>query len=130
DLGHHVTGVDAFTAYYPRPLKEANLTQARAHSHFRFHELDLRTADLDDLVAGCDAVFHLAAMPGLPLGWVDFEGYWTCNALATKRLIEAVKDHCPNLGRFIQVSTSSVYGKFASGDETLPTRPISPYGVT
>ncbi|MBX7106050.1 MAG: NAD-dependent epimerase/dehydratase family protein, partial [Gemmataceae bacterium] len=28
------------------------------------------------------------------------------------------------------VSTSSVYGKYASGDESLPTRPISPYGVT
>jgi nucleoside-diphosphate-sugar epimerase len=130
DLGHDVAGVDAFTAYYPRPLKEANLSHARAHSRFRFHELDLRTADLDDLVAGCDALFHLAAMPGLPLSWVDFEGYWTCNALATKRLLDAVKQHRPNFGRFIQVSTSSVYGKFASGDETLPTRPISPYGVT
>jgi UDP-glucuronate 4-epimerase len=28
------------------------------------------------------------------------------------------------------VSTSSVYGRFGSGDETMPTRPISPYGVT
>jgi nucleoside-diphosphate-sugar epimerase len=28
------------------------------------------------------------------------------------------------------VSTSSAYGRYSSGDETLPTRPISPYGVT
>ena len=27
-------------------------------------------------------------------------------------------------------STSSVYGRYASGDEGLPTRPISPYGMT
>ena len=27
-------------------------------------------------------------------------------------------------------STSSVYGKYASGDESLPTRPSSPYGIT
>src|SRR5262249_43841902 len=32
--------------------------------------------------------------------------------------------------RFINVSTSSVYGRFGSGDESLPTRPSSPYGVT
>ena len=27
-------------------------------------------------------------------------------------------------------STSSVYGKYASGDESLPTKPSSPYGIT
>jgi nucleoside-diphosphate-sugar epimerase len=32
--------------------------------------------------------------------------------------------------RLVYVSTSSVYGRYSSGDETLPTRPISPYGVT
>ncbi len=32
--------------------------------------------------------------------------------------------------RFVYASTSSVYGRHASGDESLPTRPISPYGVT
>ena len=25
-------------------------------------------------------------MPGLPRSWTDFEGYWTCNVLATQRL--------------------------------------------
>jgi nucleoside-diphosphate-sugar epimerase len=130
ELGHQVVGLDAFIPFYPRPLKEANLTLAKTHPHFRFLELDLRTADLSDAVKDVDAVFHLAAMPGLPLSWVDFEGYWTCNALATKRLLEAVQHHTPKLSRFLQVSTSSVYGKFASGDETLPTKPISPYGVT
>src|SRR5205814_9424246 len=34
------------------------------------------------------------------------------------------------LRRFVYASTSSVYGRFGSGDEALPTRPISPYGVT
>jgi nucleoside-diphosphate-sugar epimerase len=32
--------------------------------------------------------------------------------------------------RFIYGSTSSVYGRHGSGDEALPLRPISPYGVT
>jgi nucleoside-diphosphate-sugar epimerase len=30
----------------------------------------------------------------------------------------------------IYASTSSVYGRYSTGDETMPTRPISPYGVT
>ncbi len=69
-------------------------------------------------------------MPGLAKSWTEFDGYLTCNVLATHRLLEAVQRTAPNLKRFIYASTSSVYGKFASGDESLPTRPISPYGVT
>jgi nucleoside-diphosphate-sugar epimerase len=34
------------------------------------------------------------------------------------------------LNRFVYASTSSVYGRYASGDESLPLRPCSPYGVT
>jgi nucleoside-diphosphate-sugar epimerase len=49
--------------------------------------------------------------------------------LATQRLLEAARKHS-GLKRFIYASTSSVYGKFASGDESLMTKPVSPYGVT
>jgi nucleoside-diphosphate-sugar epimerase len=69
-------------------------------------------------------------MPGLPLSWTDFEAYSSCNLLATQRLLEAVRRVAPGLTRWIHASTSSVYGRFACGDETMPTRPISPYGVT
>jgi nucleoside-diphosphate-sugar epimerase len=68
-------------------------------------------------------------MPGLPRSWTDFDLYEGCNVTATQRLLEAVRGSS-RLKRFIYASTSSVYGRFASGDETLPTRPISPYGVT
>jgi nucleoside-diphosphate-sugar epimerase len=69
-------------------------------------------------------------MPGLAKSWTDFELYNSCNLLATQRLLEAVRRCRPPLRRFILGSTSSVYGRFASGDESLPTCPISPYGVT
>jgi UDP-glucuronate 4-epimerase len=68
-------------------------------------------------------------MPGLPRSWTDFELYEGCNVLATQRLLKAVSRR-PWLRRFVYASTSSVYGRYASGDESLPTRPISPYGVT
>jgi nucleoside-diphosphate-sugar epimerase len=127
--GHQVAGLDAFIPYYPRPLKESNLAAARAQAGFALHTADLRTEPLDVLLDNVEVVFHLAAMPGLPRSWTDFDLYESCNVTATQRLLEAVRRR-PGLRRFIYVSTSSVYGRFASGDETLPTRPISPYGVT
>lgn len=127
--GHQVTGVDAFIPYYPRPVKEANVAAAHGRPGFALHALDLRTDPVGPLLDGVDVVFHLAAMPGLPRSWTDFDLYQGCNVTATQRLLEAVREH-GRLRRFLYVSTSSVYGRYASGDETLPTRPISPYGVT
>jgi nucleoside-diphosphate-sugar epimerase len=128
-LGHTVRGLDAFIPYYPRPLKEANLAAAREHPQFTGHELDLRRDALDAVTADVDVVFHLAAMAGLTRSWTEFDLYQSCNLTATQRLLEALRGRA-NLRRFIYASTSSVYGRFSSGDELLPTRPISPYGVT
>ena len=127
--GHDVVGLDSFIPYYPRALKEANLRGLLTHPHFRFHALDLREDNLEHALAGTDVVVHLAAMPGLVRSWTDFDLYNSCNLMATNRLLEAVGGNT-TLKRFIYGSTSSVYGKNASGDETLPTKPCSPYGVT
>ena len=124
--GHEVIGLDAFIPYYPRNLKEANLLNCRRHPGFVLCERDLRSDPL--ILDGVDAVFHLAAMAGLAKSWTDFDLYASCNLIATQRLLEAAK--CSNIERFIYASTSSVYGLHSAGDETLPTRPISPYGVT
>ena len=128
--GHEVLGVDAFIPYYDPAVKKRNLAGLLNHPRFRFYELDLRTADLNQLVNSVEYIFHLAAMPGLVQAWQDFEGYWTCNVLATHRLLEAVRTAASRLRRFLYISTSSVYGRYASGDESLPLKPISPYGVT
>jgi nucleoside-diphosphate-sugar epimerase len=129
EAGHRVAGVDCFVPYYPEAAKQRNLTELLRQPGFRFHRLDLRGDDLKEAAAGAELIFHLAAMPGLVRSWTDFEGYWTCNVLGTQRLLEAARA-APGLKRLIYVSTSSVYGKFSSGDEFLPTRPTSPYGVT
>jgi nucleoside-diphosphate-sugar epimerase len=130
ESGHEVVGADAFIPYYPRGVKERNLADARQRPHFRFHPLDLRRDPLDAVLAGVGVVFHLAAMPGLVQSWTDFDGYMTCNVQATQRLLEALRRAGGGLQRLVCASTSSVYGKFASGDEALPTRPVSPYGLT
>jgi nucleoside-diphosphate-sugar epimerase len=126
--GHQVVGVDAFIPYYPRPLKELNLAPLRADSGFRFHEMDLRSDDLAPLfTGGVDAIFHLAAQAGLLRSWQEFESYMSCNVLATQRLLAAAVASLPH---FLHISTSSVYGRFATGDEDTPLAPISPYGIT
>jgi len=129
DEGHEVVGLDAFIPYYPRPLKEEHLLRLRDERRFRFVEADLREADLAPLVADAEAIVHLAAMPGNR--WDLFDLYMGCNLKATERLVEALR----TVGegerrRLVQISTSSVYGTEACGDEQTPLRPVSPYGIT
>ncbi|MDY3553534.1 NAD-dependent epimerase/dehydratase family protein [Gemmata sp. JC717] len=127
--GHAVTGIDCFTDYYPRPVKERNLAHLIDKPHFTLRELDLSQGVPADVTAGAEWVFHLAAMAGLTRSWLDFDSYNRHNLTATHRLLESLKGS-PTLKRVIYASTSSVYGKYASGDESLPTRPGSPYGIT
>lgn len=127
--GHAVVGIDAFIPYYPRALKESNLATLRPQRAYAHHTFDLRSDPLDAVLEGVEAVFHLAAMPGLAKSWTDFDLYESCNLAATQRVLEAVR-LTPSVQRLIYASTSSVYGRFSTGDETMPTRPISPYGVT
>src|SRR5262245_59677393 len=88
---HAVTGVDCFTDYYPRAVKERNLASLREHPHFKFRELDLSEGVPADVVAGTQWVFHLAAMAGLTRSWLDFDTYTRHNVTATHRLLEALK---------------------------------------
>ena len=88
--GHDVVGVDAFVDYYPRPVKEKNLTRARDHRGFRLVEGALQDMDLRPVLEGAAQVFHLAAQAGVRSSWGrDFAQYADNNVLATQRLLEA-----------------------------------------
>lgn len=129
--GHDVVGVDAFTPYYDRATKEANLDAARQHDRFRLVDVDLRDADLRPLLDGVDTVYHQAAQPGVRLSWSDgFATYDSCNVLATQRVLEAALRS--GVRRVVYASSSSVYGNaetYPVHETDLP-RPHSPYGVT
>jgi UDP-glucuronate 4-epimerase len=126
--GHEVVGLDAFTDYYPRAIKERNIAGLLRTEGFRFHALDLRHDPLEPAVDGMDVIVNQAAMAGLTRSWSDFDSYVGCNLLGLQRLIAAAAR--ANVRRFVQISTSSVYGTDAVGDEDIPTAPVSPYGVT
>lgn len=129
--GHAVTGVDCFTDYYPRPMKEAHLRPVLGRPGFAFVEADLDEADPAALLRGREAVFHLAAQAGVRASWGrTFAVYLKDNVRVTQRLLEAAKD-LP-LGVFVFASSSSVYGLTPDlpTRESSPLRPLSPYGVT
>src|SRR3954471_18352379 len=91
DSGASVTGVDCFTDYYPRPLKEANLATMKGRQGFKFVQGALQDMDLKPLLAGVTHVFHLAAQAGVRKSWGrDFDVYTRDNVEATQRLLEAL----------------------------------------
>ena len=131
DRGASVIGLDCFTDYYPRPLKEANLGVHHGRDGFRFVEARIQDADLAALLDGVTHVFHLAAQAGVRKSWGrDFRIYTENNVDATQQLLEACVGR--PLHRFVYASSSSIYGDAAAipmREDALP-QPVSPYGVT
>jgi UDP-glucose 4-epimerase len=131
DRGVEVLGVDCFTDYYPRSIKEANLDVNRARKGFSFLEARLQDADLDAMLDGATHVFHLAAQAGVRKSWgSDFRVYTSNNVDASQQLLEACVGR--RLHRFVYASSSSLYGDNVSipmREDALP-QPVSPYGVT
>jgi nucleoside-diphosphate-sugar epimerase len=122
--GHEIVGVDSFTDYYDPERKRENARDLEVV------EGDLLTADLEELLEGVSAVFHLAGQPGVRASFgPGFEQYVERNVQASGRLFEAAARRGV---RVVYASSSSIYGDA----ETYPTpedatpRPISPYGVT
>ena len=130
--GFDVLGVDAFTDYYARGQKEANLASLRAEPRFRLTEADLVATDLARLTAQADFIFHQAGQPGVRPSWgTEFEVYLHANIRATQRLLEAVRA-AGRVRQLVYASSSSVYGETHDLPlrEDSPARPYSPYGVT
>ena len=131
DRGANVVGVDAFSDYYRRALKERNLDENLRRERFQFIEAWIQEADLDRMLDGVTHVFHLAAQAGVRKSWgKDFKTYTVNNVDATQMLLEA----CVNrpLTKFVHASSSSVYGDrvpIPMREDALP-QPVSPYGVT
>ena len=129
--GADVVGIDCFTDYYPRPVKERNLAAARQQRAFRFVEARIQDADLKTLLADRTHVFHLAAQAGVRKSWGrDFAVYTVNNIEATQALLEACVGTA--IERLVYASSSSVYGDLVAmpmREDALP-QPVSPYGVS
>lgn len=126
--GHEVIALDCFLPdLYSAEVKRQRFDEVTATPGVTGIVADLRTDTLSEL-SGVDVVINEAAMPGLTKSWEDLRLYVDNNLHALDRLISATAG--PDLRAFIQVSTSSVYGKVATGAEDSSTDPYSPYGVS
>ena len=125
--GYEVIGLDCFSSYYPRKLKDENIRRFLRHPAFTLLEMDILRMDGFPKV---DCVFHEAAQPGVRGSWgAQFQAYVDNNVMATQRLLEHFKGE--ELRRFVFASSSSVYGDVELPmRETAMVQPLSPYGVT
>ena len=126
-LGHEVIGLDAFTDYYSIEQTEMNAADVE-QAGARMLRLDLASDDLSEAVEGVHAIYHSAAQPGISDN-VSFEDYLRNNVLATRALVEAARVQS-TLKLFVNIATSSVYGRHATDCEETAPKPTSHYGVT
>jgi NAD dependent epimerase/dehydratase len=87
-------------------------------------------SSVEDAVRGCEVVFHLAALVGIPYSYVAPRSYVTTNVLGTANVLEA----CRRAGgvRLVHTSTSEVYGsaRRVPIDEDHPLTAQSPYAAS
>ncbi|MGH7537575.1 MAG: NAD-dependent epimerase/dehydratase family protein [Gemmatimonadales bacterium] len=127
--GHEVTGLDNFDAFYPRAVKERNLTGLRSRPGFRFVEGDVGRDSLP--LEGVEAILHLAARPGVQPSLEDPSGYMETNVTATARLLDQVRR--TGIARVVFGSSSSVYGESTPppfAEDAMADGPISPYAAS
>jgi len=130
--GADVIGLDCFTDYYPRSIKEQNIVGLRTRPAFHFIDARIQDTDLRSILRDRSHVFHLAAQAGVRRSWgTDFAVYTVNNIEATQILLEAALA-APSLERFVYASSSSVYGDTVPIPmrEDAPLQPVSPYGVS
>jgi NAD dependent epimerase/dehydratase len=81
-------------------------------------------------VAGCDVVFHLAALIGIPYSYVAPKSYVDTNIVGTLNVLEACRS--AGVQRLVQTSTSETYGtaQYTPIDERHPLQGQSPYSAS
>ncbi len=87
-------------------------------------------AQMRTVVDGCSTVYHLAALIGIPYSYQAASSYVATNVQGTLNLLQAAL--AANVTRFVQTSTSEVYGsaQFVPIPETHPLSAQSPYAAS
>ncbi len=132
ERGDRVVGIDNFDTFYDPAVKRANLQQSLSSPAFALVEGDIRDAGLmTRVMAGVDAVVHLAARAGVRPSIEQPVLYQDVNVGGTTILLEAAKN--AGVRRFVLASSSSVYGnneKVPFSETDNVDFPISPYAAT
>ncbi len=107
------------------------------HSEPEIREsLDVFAGDVRDpygvktAMRGCDVVFHLAALIGIPYSYVSPDAYVDTNVKGTLNILQAAREL--DLEKVVHTSTSEVYGTalYVPIDEEHPLQAQSPYSAS
>jgi dTDP-glucose 4,6-dehydratase len=105
------------------------------HSPVR-DEVEVVAGDIRDYdsvtraMEGCEGVFHLAALIGIPYSYTSPLAYIKTNTEGTYNVLEAARRQ--NVERVVVTSTSEVYGsaRYVPMDEAHPLQAQSPYAAS
>ncbi|TMA40352.1 MAG: NAD-dependent epimerase/dehydratase family protein [Deltaproteobacteria bacterium] len=98
------------------------------------HAFDLLDPErLRAVVAGADAVLHLAGLSSAPAAERDPGGAYRANLGGTLAVLAAVRSAAPR-ARILAVTSAGVYGAVEAGElpvgEDVPLRPLTVYGAS
>jgi len=132
--GDRIIGLDNFDDYYPRSVKEKNISNFVNDINFTLIEGDIRDKNVvyEALINNdVEAIIHLAARAGVRPSIENPLLYTDVNINGTTLLLEAASKL--GIKKFIFASSSSVYGN----NKSVPFKesdnvdfPISPYAAT
>ena len=108
-----------------------NLEKSKFKNKIQIKFGDLRDFDsVLNALDGCDVVFHLAALIGIPYSYISPLAYIKTNVEGTYNILEASR--IKNIKQIIIVSTSEVYGsaQYVPIDENHPKVGQSPYSAS
>jgi NAD dependent epimerase/dehydratase len=146
-----VTGAGGFIGSHLCELCLAEGAEVRAFVHYNsrsdwgmledldkksLKNIDVVTGDLRDsemvrkAVRGCDRVFHLGALIGIPYSYLNPGDVIQTNVLGSLHVLQASLES--GVERIVQTSTSEVYGTatYVPMDEKHPLNPQSPYAAS
>jgi len=146
-----VTGAGGFIGSHLCELCLAEGAHVRAFVHYnsrndwgmledldrrKLREIEVLTGDLRDhdavrrAVSGCNYVFHLGALIGIPYSYVNPTDVVSTNVTGSLHVMQACLES--GVDKLVQTSTSEVYGtaQYVPMDEHHPLTPQSPYAAS
>ncbi|QDT36595.1 SDR family NAD(P)-dependent oxidoreductase [Stratiformator vulcanicus] len=127
DAGHRVKAM----VRYNSGARSGWLEEIQAHERLSIVYGDITDSRMVSSAAeGCEVIYHLAALIGIPYSYVAPESYVAVNTVGTLNFLEAARTH--GVGRVVITSTSEVYGtaQYTPMDESHPLQAQSPYAAT
>jgi UDP-glucuronate 4-epimerase len=139
ERGDRVIGVDNLNTAYDIRLKHWRLNRLTAHPLFTFRWMDISQPGTVERLGSllhqqgemCDAVINMAARAGVRQSVENPWVYLDTNITGTLNLLEFSRQY--GVPKFIQASTSSVYGAHAplpTPEEADSSHPLQPYAAS